>query len=139
MAGNQWIVTSPISFPATLICSKNFSPITIRSSSTITIPAGCRITLKSHIIQPDSATTDSDLETIHYEWFYYSNELFPKYHIEQFETRVAHLQNLTAASINSIRASVEESRFRSASDNRTVEDYFIELEQFKNNNPEHIT
>jgi hypothetical protein len=46
IAANQWIVSAPLDFPATLICLKIFSSITIRSSSTITVPAGCHITLK---------------------------------------------------------------------------------------------
>jgi hypothetical protein len=36
--------------------------------------------------------------------------LFPKYLFEEFKTTVAHLQKLTATSINSIKAAVEESR-----------------------------
>ncbi len=32
--------------------------------------------LKSNIIQTDMATTDSDLETIHYKWSWDSNLLF---------------------------------------------------------------
>ncbi len=85
---NQGIVSSPINFSATLIFPKTFSSITIRSSSTI---AGCHINLESHIIQPDSATTNWDLETIHYEWSLDSNMLFPKYLFVEFETTVAHL------------------------------------------------
>jgi hypothetical protein len=108
IAANQWILSSPLNFTPTLICSKTFSSMTIRSSSTITVPAGCDITLKSHIIQLDSATTDSDLDTIHYKWSYNSNVLFPNCHVEEFETKVEHLQNLTAASIISIKAALEE-------------------------------
>jgi hypothetical protein len=61
IAANQWIVSSPIDFPTTLICPNTFT------SLTITAPAGCSINLKYHIIQSDSTTTDSDLETIHYQ------------------------------------------------------------------------
>jgi hypothetical protein len=68
IAAKQWIILSPINFPTTLKYPKTFTSTTIRSSSTITVPAGCQIQLQSHYIQPDSATTDSDLESIHYEW-----------------------------------------------------------------------
>jgi hypothetical protein len=60
IAANQWIISSPIDFPT-------FTSIAIRSSSIITVPTGCLVNLKSHVIQPDTATTDSDLETIHFE------------------------------------------------------------------------
>ena len=51
IAANQWIISSPINFPTTLKCPKTLTSITIRSSSTITVPAGCQIQLRSHYIQ----------------------------------------------------------------------------------------
>jgi hypothetical protein len=59
-----------------------FTSITFRSSSTIRVLAGCQIQLQSHFIQPDSATTDSDLDTIHNKWTWDLNVLFPTYHKE---------------------------------------------------------
>jgi hypothetical protein len=81
IAVNQLIILPPVDFPTTLKCPKTFTSITIRSSATITVPSGCPVNLKSHVIQPDIATTDLDLETICYEWSWDSNILFPKYHI----------------------------------------------------------
>jgi hypothetical protein len=72
--------------------------------------------LKSHIIQHDSATADFDLETIHYEWSWDSNVLFLTYHTEAFETTIIHLQNLTAISIDSINAAMEEAISKTKSD-----------------------
>jgi hypothetical protein len=49
-------------------CPSTFTAITNHSSSAITVSTGCQVDLKSQIIQPDLTTTDSDLETIHYQW-----------------------------------------------------------------------
>jgi hypothetical protein len=58
----------PSDFSTIIKCPSIFQSVTIRKSATITVPPGCQVDLKSHIITPDSATTDSDLETIHCEW-----------------------------------------------------------------------
>jgi hypothetical protein len=135
IAANRWIISSPIDFPTTLICLKFL--IAIKSSSTITVPAGCQINLKSNIIQLDSTTTDSDLETIHYKWSWDSNVLFLMYQTDAFESTIFHLKNLTAISINNINIAVEKAMAMTQSDNKTVQDYFKDLEQIKNNNLEH--
>jgi hypothetical protein len=67
------------------------------------VPPGCQVDLKSHIITPDSATmdsatTDSDLETIHYKWSWDSNIMFPRYHKQEFKATLTHLKNINAIS-----------------------------------------
>jgi hypothetical protein len=57
----------------------------IHSSSTITVSPRCQLDLKSQIIQPDSAATDSDLKTIHYKWSWESIILFTTYRTFEFE------------------------------------------------------
>jgi hypothetical protein len=76
--------------------------------SAITVTPKCQVRLKSHIIQPDSATTDSDLDKIHYEWSWYSNFLYTTFHIFKYDSTLFHLKNLTAiwiANINEEAAS----------------------------------
>ncbi len=85
------------------------STITIRSSSTITVPPGCIVNLISHMIQPDTATTYTDLDTIYYD----SNILFPKYLMEAFEAASSHLQNLTPISIYKINTALKETMAKS--------------------------
>ncbi len=87
--------------------------------------------LKSHIITPDSATTDSDLETIHNEWSWDLNIMFPKYHTNEFEATLIHLRNITALSIDNINEAVAEATAKSKSGNKTVEQYFKDLENIK--------
>jgi hypothetical protein len=61
------------------------------------------------------------------------------YHTEAFETAIFYLQNVTATLINNINSAVEEALTKTKNDNKTVQDYFNELEQIKNNKPEQIT
>jgi hypothetical protein len=121
-----------VDFPTTLKCQKTFTSITIRSSSTITVPPGCLVHLKSHIIQHDTATTDSDLEIIHCEWSWDLNTLFPKYHTEAFKNTIIHLQNLTTISIDNFNKAVEIAMAKSKSDYKTVQDYLKDLDNIKN-------
>jgi hypothetical protein len=79
------------------------------------------VDLKSHIITPDSATTDSDLETIHYVWSWDSKIMFPKYHTYEFEATLVHLKNITAIYIDNINEVVATVLPNSKSSNKTVE------------------
>jgi hypothetical protein len=83
------------------------------------------------VIQPDTATTDSDFETIHCERSFDSNMLFPKYHTEALEATILHLQNLTAILIDNINKAVEEAMAKSHSDNKIVQDYLKDLGNIK--------
>ena len=82
-------------------------------------------------LQPDTATTDWDLETIHYEWSWDLNTLSPKYHTEAFENIIIHLQNLSTISLDNINKAVEEAMAKSQGDNKTVQDYFNDLDNIK--------
>jgi hypothetical protein len=131
ITSNKWIISSPWAFSTIIKCPSTFQSVTIRKSATITVPPGCQVDLKSHIITPDSATTDSDLETIHYEWSWDSNKLFPKNHTYEFEGILIHLRNISAISIDNINEAVAKAMARSKSGNKTVEQYFKELENIK--------
>ncbi len=131
IASNKWIISSPSDFSTIIKCPSTFNSITIRKSTTITVPPGCQVDLKSHIITPDSAVTDSDLETIHYEWAWSSNIMFPKFHTSEFEATLIHLRNLTAISIDNINEAVALAIARSKSGNKTVQEYFNDLENIK--------
>ncbi len=126
---------SPIDFSTTLKCPKTFTSITIRSSLSITVPAGCQIQLQSHYIQPDLATTDSDLETVHYKWTRDSSVLFPTNHKEAFQATVEHLQNLSTVSVDAAMASAIANNNH---DNKTVHDNLKDLEQIINKTPDHL-
>jgi hypothetical protein len=96
------------------------------------VPPGCLVNLKYHVIQPDTAITNSDLEIAHYVWFWDLNTLFQKYHTEAFESTILHLQNLTAISIDNINKAVEEAMAKSHSDYKAVQDCFKDLDNIRN-------
>jgi hypothetical protein len=106
VAGNKWIISLPSGFSTTIKCPLTFTSIIVNSSSAFTVPSGCQVDLKTHIIQPDSLTTDSNLETINYKWSWDSNALFPMYNTFEFEATIIHLRNLTAISIDNNNVAV---------------------------------
>ena len=107
------------------------TPIPIEDIPTLIQYPYSNVSVKSHIIQPDSATTDSDPETIHFKWSWDSNVLFPTYHNEAFEATIHHLQNLTAISVKTINAVMADVMAKSHSDNKAVQ-YFKNLKNIKN-------
>jgi hypothetical protein len=131
ISSNKWIISSPSDFSTIIKCPHTFQSITVRKSATITVPPGCQVDLKSHIITPDSATTDSDLETIHYEWSWDSNTMFPKYHTVEFEATLNHLKNVTAMTIDNINEAVASALANNKSGNKTIEQYFKDLENIR--------
>ena len=58
ISSNKWLISSPTVFSTTVKCPTTFTSVTIRRSTLLTIQPGCQVDLKSHIIQPDSASTD---------------------------------------------------------------------------------
>ena len=139
ISSNKWIISSPSDFSTIIKCPSTFQSITIRKSATITVPPGCQVDLKSHIITPDSATTDSDLETIHYEWSWDSNIMFPKFHTNEFEATLIHLKNLTAITIDNINEAVATATANSKFGNKTIEQYFKDLENIRLDETKPIT
>jgi hypothetical protein len=131
ITSNKWIISSPYDFSTISKCPSTFQSVTIRKSATITVPPGCQVDLKSLIITPDSATTDSDLETIHYEWSWDSNIMFPRYYTNELEATKIHLSNITAISIDNINAAVATAMANSKSGNKTVEQYFKDLKNIR--------
>jgi hypothetical protein len=58
--------------------------------------------------------------------------MFPKYHTNKFEATLVHLKNLTALSIDNINEAVAQAKARIKSGNKTVEQYFKDLENIRN-------
>jgi hypothetical protein len=64
------------SFLCRSICLQLSNVMLLSPPLQLEVPVGCKVDLKSHMIQVYSATIESDLETIHYEWFCNSNVVF---------------------------------------------------------------
>ncbi len=60
-----------------------------------------------------------------------SNVLFPFYHTEEFEVSFQHLKNLTAVSIDNNNAAVATTKNMSHSENKTMQQYFQDLENIR--------
>jgi hypothetical protein len=124
ITSNQWIISSPNDFLATIKCQSTFTSIAVRSLSTVTVPPGCNVDLKSHMIQPSSATIDFDLETIHHKWSWDLDVLFPYYPTDKFEAIISHLKNVITVVIDNIRAAVTTAKYVSEGEIKTVHLYF---------------
>jgi hypothetical protein len=57
--------------------------------------------------------------------------MFPKYHTNEFEATLIHLRNITTISIDNINKAVATAIANSKSGNKTVEQYFKELENIR--------
>jgi hypothetical protein len=57
--------------------------------------------------------------------------MFPKYHTNEFEATLIHLRNITAISIDNINEAVATAMANSKTGNKTVEQYFKELENIR--------
>ena len=79
------------------------------------------------------------METIHYEWSWDSNVLFPTYHKTEFEATIIHLRNISAISIDNINAAVASALANSQASNKTVEEYFKDLESIRLSDSKPIT
>jgi hypothetical protein len=97
--------------------------------SAITVPPGYKVELKSHVIQLDSVSIDSKLETIQYKWSWDSNVLFPSCHSEGFEDTITHLRNLTVVLTDYINVAVAKTKYVRESENKMLQQYFKELKE----------
>ena len=73
---------------------------------TATVPSGCNLKMKTHLIDPDTSTVDEDLEAIHYEWIWKDNEIFPTFQLPEFSETIQDLLNSTTLSIDFVNTAV---------------------------------
>lgn len=75
-APSQWLVSAPETFSSVLQCEKSHETIFIKPISSITVEPGCKLYLKSHVIQPDT-NQRSSFEIRHHSWNWDIQHLFP--------------------------------------------------------------
>jgi hypothetical protein len=73
---SQWLVLAPETFSLVLQCEKSHVTIFVKPISSITVNPGCKLYLKSHVIQPDT-NQRSKFEIRHHSWEWDVQELFP--------------------------------------------------------------
>ena len=79
LGNDKWLISTPHSYTSTLRCLSSFKTIPIQTTAAVTVPSGCALPLKSITIRPDTNLVDNEFENKHYEWFWDSDVLFPKY------------------------------------------------------------
>jgi hypothetical protein len=72
---SQWLVSAPQTFSSVMQCEKSHDTIFIKPISSITVNPGCKLYLKSHVIQPDS-NQRSTFEIRHHSWEWDIKHLF---------------------------------------------------------------
>ena len=73
---SQWLVSAPQTFSSVMQCEKSHDTIFIKPISSITVDPGCKLYLKSHVIQPDT-NQRSTFEIRHHSWEWDIKQLFP--------------------------------------------------------------
>ena len=99
MAANKWIVSSPAPFSTTISCEKTFATVNLKQTTIITIPEGCQVILKTHVIHPDSYITETDSEVKHFNWIWNTSTMFPGYNLKAFNNTLNSLRG-TSISID---------------------------------------
>ncbi len=72
----QWLVSAPEQFASIIQCEMLHETIIINLISTITVKPGCKLQLKSHLIQPDTNQW-SQFQIRHHAWNWDIQLLFP--------------------------------------------------------------
>ena len=73
---SEWLVSAPQTFSSVMQCEKTHETVFIKPISSITVQPGCKIYLKSHVIQPDT-NQRSSFEIRHHAWEWDIQQLFP--------------------------------------------------------------
>ena len=73
---NEWLVSAPQPFSSVMQCEKEHDTIFVKTISTITVKPGCKLYLKSHVIQPDTGLR-STYEIKQHSWEWDIQHLFP--------------------------------------------------------------
>ena len=79
LSSNQWIISSPTPLTTSVKCNKAFSSVNLKPLSIVTVPEGCVMHLREHIIHPGSSILDKGTEVKHYQWSWNPEELFPHF------------------------------------------------------------
>ena len=107
ISSNKWIVASPEPFSTTVQCDKVFSTINLKHLSIITVPEGCTMQLRLHNIHPGSFTSDTDIETKHFQWTWKPNQMFPHYNTKAFNDTMNSLEESSSIAIDYINHEIK--------------------------------
>jgi hypothetical protein len=87
----QWLVSTPEKFSTVMQCEKEHETIFINPVSSISVKPGCKLFLKSHVIQPDTNLRQT-LEIKQHSWQWNIQQLFPTSNLTTMATAFFELQ-----------------------------------------------
>jgi hypothetical protein len=87
----QWLVSTPEKFSSVMQCEKDHETIFINQISSIEVKPGCKLYLKSHVIQPDTNLRQT-LEIKQHSWQWDIQQLFPTSNLSTMATAFFELQ-----------------------------------------------
>ena len=88
---SEWLVSAPQTFSSVMQCEKTHETVFIKPISTITVQPGCKIYLKSHVIQPDT-NQRSSFEIRHHSWEWDIKHLFPSSNLSDIADELLELR-----------------------------------------------
>ena len=134
LSTNQWIISSPEPFSTTVKCDKVFSTINLKPLSIVTVPEGCVMHLREHIIHPGNSILDSDREVKHFQWPWDPEQLFPHFNTKAFNHTLNSLREEVSLTIDYIN---HETTLRQNSDDINSQTVREEIQNLKNENDIH--
>ena len=88
---SQWLVSAPETFSSVLQCERSHETIFVKPISSITVNPGCKLYLKSHVIQPDT-NQQSKFEIRHHSWEWDVQQLFPTSDLSEIANELIELR-----------------------------------------------
>ena len=136
LGNDKWLISTPDSYTSTLQCPSTFKTISIQTTALVTVPSGCSLPLNSITIEPNTNAVDNEFENKHYEWFWDSDVLFPKYNSDIFGEVLRSYGNKTAVSIQLINQAVSLKESSVLHTNKTVKYYLKKLSEISKESDE---
>ena len=134
LSSNQWIISSPTPLTTSVKCNKVFNSVNLKPLSIVTVPEGCVMHLREHIIHPGSSILDTDSEVKHFQWSWNPEELFPYFNTEAFNHTLYSLRDEVSLTIGYIN---HETKLRQNSDDKNSQSVKEEITNLKNENEIH--
>ncbi len=108
----QWLVSAPEQFASIIQCERSHETIIINPISTITVEPGCKLQLKSHLIQPDT-NQRLQFQIRHHAWNWDIQLLFPTANLSLIANKLLTLRKegakfVTAQSLKDLKFSEKE-------------------------------
>ena len=110
LSSNKWIVSAPDTFSTTVKCNKVFTTVNLKHLTIVTVPEGCSMHLKTHIIHPGTYIADTDIEVKHFQWTWQPSHIFPNFNTKAFNNTMNSLEDTSSIEIDYINHEIKMKR-----------------------------